>query len=129
MSPRLPRADDQDALTGSNLPLVANGLEGGVARDGDGRCLLEGEVRRLGREPVRAGACVLGERASAGAEYLVAWLKLGHLLADRLDASGDVEAANGVLGRASPKPAIRTGKAALPSGARRPGRSRPRAPG
>ena len=98
-----PRADDQDSLTGSNLPLVANGLEGGVARDGDGRCLLEGEVRRLGREPVRAGAGVLGEGAVAGAEHLVPRLKLGHVLADRLDASGDIETANGVLGRAEPE--------------------------
>jgi hypothetical protein len=90
-------------LTGSNLPLVANGLEGGVARDGDGRCLLEGEVRRLGREPVRAGARVLSEGAVAGAKHLVPRPKLGHALAHRLDAPGDIETANGILGRAEPE--------------------------
>jgi len=57
----------------------------------------------LGREPVRSSACVLGEGAAAGAEHLVTRLEPGHVLADRLDASRHVIAADGVLGSAEPE--------------------------
>ena len=57
---------------GCTRAVVADGLQGGEAGDRDGGGLLEGEVRRLGRELVRAGAGVLGEGALADAEHLVA---------------------------------------------------------
>src|SRR6266571_2338505 len=69
---------------------TANGLEGGVTGDGHGRGLLEAEVRRLGREPVRSGARVLGEGAVAGAEHLVTRVAPGRVGADRLHAPGDI---------------------------------------
>ncbi len=63
---------------------------GGQARDGDRRRLLEAEVGRLGGEPVRSGAGVLGEGAVAGAEHLVTRVAPGRVGADRLHAPGDI---------------------------------------
>jgi hypothetical protein len=93
-------ADDQDALPSSNLALVAQSLEGGRARRGNGRCLREAEARRLAREPVRSRACVLSEGAAASPEHLFPRLEAGHLLANRLDSPRHVVTGNGVLGRA-----------------------------
>jgi hypothetical protein len=93
-------ADDQDALPSSNLALVAQSLEGGRGRGWDGRGLREAEVRRLGREPVRSGARVLGEGAPTRPEHLVSRLEAGHLLANRLDSPGHVVTRNGVPWRA-----------------------------
>jgi hypothetical protein len=49
------------------------------------------------------GAGVLGEAALADAEHLVAALQAGHVLADRLDAPGDLPASHAVLGRTDPE--------------------------
>ena len=46
---------------------------------------------------------VLGEGAVGPAEYLVTGLEPGHVLADRLDASGDIHAQHGNLGFARPE--------------------------
>jgi hypothetical protein len=96
------RADDQDSLTGPDLAVVANGLEGRVAGDGDGCGLLEAEVGGLGREPVLSSARVLGERAAAGAEYPVPLPEPGHVPADGLDAPSQVVAEHRVPRRAEP---------------------------
>jgi hypothetical protein len=55
------------------------------------------------RELFGLGARVLGVRALAVAEDLVARLEVGHLGADRLDASGAVPAPYGILGFTDPQ--------------------------
>ena len=82
---------------------VAKRLEGGAGGGGYGCRLLEGEVRRLERERVFSGGCVLGKGAVAGAEDLVAGLEPRHVLADRLDGAGDIHAPNTSLGCAEPE--------------------------
>src|SRR5215211_5630567 len=94
------RADDQHLLPRLDLSLVAQGLQGGRAHDGENRRLLEGEVRRLGRELVLGCACVLGVRALSDAEHFIARPEPAHILADRLHHPGYVRAEDGVLGRA-----------------------------
>src|SRR3954452_3355430 len=79
------RADDQHLLAGLDAAMVAHPLEGGERRDGDGSRLVERQARRPGRELVRSGARVLGERRVADAEHRVARLEAGHAAADRLD--------------------------------------------
>jgi hypothetical protein len=78
--------------------VVANSLQGGEGRDGAGGRLLEAEVLRLGCELVLLGAGVLGEGALADSEHLVARLERGHVLADRLDAPGDLPSSYADLG-------------------------------
>src|SRR5919107_268251 len=68
-------------------PPAAKSLERRAAGGGNRRRLLEGEVRRLGRQPVLARSRVLGEGASAGAEHLIAQLELRDPIPDRLDAT------------------------------------------
>jgi hypothetical protein len=97
------RADDQHLLPRLNLPHVAQSLERGGAGGGNGRRLLEGEVRRLGRNLVRSSGRVLGEGAVAGAEHLIARLEPRHILADRLDATCDILAPNADFGTAEPR--------------------------
>jgi hypothetical protein len=91
---------------------VAQALKGGARGGGNGRRLLEAEIRRLGRQHTAAadaalagssGAGVLGEGAAAGAEHLLPRLKLRHVLAHRLDAPGDVPAHDARLRPAQPE--------------------------
>src|SRR6185312_15419956 len=89
----------QDRLPGRDPARVAERLEGGAARGGDGRGLLEGEVGRPGGELVRAGAGALGEGAVADAEDRVADPEPRHLRADRLDRPGEVHAPDARLRR------------------------------
>src|SRR2546427_284060 len=76
------RADDQHLLPRLNPSHVAKTLERGAAGGGNGRRLLEVEVRRLGRNLVLPSCRVLGEGAAAGAEQLIARLELRDILAD-----------------------------------------------
>ena len=80
--------------------MVAQGLQGGRAHDGDHRRLLEGEVLRLGRELILASTHVLGVGALSDAEHLIPRLEPAHVLADRLHDPGHVRADDGVLWRA-----------------------------
>jgi hypothetical protein len=64
--------DHEHLLAGSDASVVADRLQRGLRRDGDGSGLLERQRRRLVRQPVFAGAGVLGEAALAGAVHLVA---------------------------------------------------------
>src|SRR5687768_11260091 len=72
------------------------------AEIGAGGGLREGEVARFGCELVRPGAGVPGEGALRDAEHVLANARRGHVLADRLDAPGDLPAPHAVLGRAEP---------------------------
>src|SRR3954468_21482251 len=81
------RADDQHLLPDLDPSVVANRLKGGERGDGDGSRLVEGQVRRLGRELVRSGAYVLRERRGTDAEHGVARLEAGHAATDGLDRS------------------------------------------
>ncbi|HEX2360572.1 MAG TPA: hypothetical protein VHI11_00725 [Jiangellaceae bacterium] len=76
---------------------------GGNSGDRDRRHLHEGEVCRLGRDVVLAGAGVLGEGAFADTHHLVAEPKSGHVLADCLDVSGHLTAPDRVLRLADPE--------------------------
>src|SRR5438270_159520 len=79
------RAVDEDALTRSELALVAKTLQRGEARHRDRRGLLEAEVDRLRRDVVRSRGHVLGEGAAALAVDRITGPKLRHVPADRLD--------------------------------------------
>jgi len=79
------RTVDQDLLPWLDLALIANSLEGGECGHPNGRGLLEREVGRLERKVVLSSTRILGKGAFAPAEYLITWLKLLHVLADRLD--------------------------------------------
>src|SRR5919197_883636 len=91
------RTDDQHPLPGLNFAVVADRLQGGIARNRDGRGLFEAEVRWLGREAICARGGVFGKGTTAGAKDVVARPKQTHVPADRLDASGDVVPAYRVL--------------------------------
>jgi hypothetical protein len=52
--------------------------------------LLKREVGRLGQEAALCGTRILGERAPAPAEHLIARTKLIDVSADRLDLPGDI---------------------------------------
>ena len=76
------------------------GPEGGLSRDGHRGGLLEREAVRHRHHA--ATADVFGECAGARAEHAVAGLEVRHVLADRLDDAGDVEAQDVVFGRRKP---------------------------
>src|SRR3982751_3225481 len=90
--------DDQHLLAWLD-PACAKSLEGSKGGGGYGCRLLEGEIRRLEREHVLSGSCVLGEGAVARAEDLIVSLKAGDVLADRFDSPGDIHAPNTSLDR------------------------------
>jgi hypothetical protein len=96
------RTNDQHRLPRLDLSLVAKTLESRARRDGNRRRLLEGKGCRLERNLVGTSARVLSEGTVAGAEDLITRLKRRYILADRLDASGDI-APNAGLGFAQPE--------------------------
>ncbi len=69
--------------------MVAHGLQGGERGDRDGGRLVEGQGRGSGSEGAGADADVLGERAGADAEHLVARLEAAHAGSHRVDGSGE----------------------------------------
>src|SRR5215217_8631774 len=91
--------DDKHFLPRAHFSVVAQGLQGGRAHDGYHRCLLEGEVRRLGRELVLASTNILGVGALSDAEHLIAWLEPAHVPAEGLHDPGHVRADDGVVWR------------------------------
>src|SRR5919112_599210 len=97
---RLRRANEEfPPMSRINPSMVPQGLQCDRAHDGENRGLLEGEVRRLGRELVLPSTNILGVGALSDAEHLIAWLEPAHVLADRLHDPGHVRADDGVLGR------------------------------
>jgi hypothetical protein len=84
-------AVDQDVLPRLKLTFVAKALERGHPGDRYGGCLLERDVGWLQGQLVLGCTRVLGERAPAGAEYGIAWLKTPHALADGLDFAGEID--------------------------------------
>ena len=87
------RAVDQDLLSRLDLALVAQTLQGGDRRDGNGGRLLKGDVGRFQRDgAIRANTHILGEGAVPPAEYLVARLELRHVPADCFDRARIVNA-------------------------------------
>ena len=85
---------DQDLLPRPKLPLVPQGLESGERREGDGRSLLERELRGLEDDLFLAREGVLGEASALmplqEAEDLVADFEAFHTRADRLDGPGSI---------------------------------------
>ena len=100
-------AVDQDLLPRLNLTLLQT-APGGLARAGDRRGLLEGEIGRFERQhPVFGQAFVFGVAAEidgeGGGEDRVAGLEAGHLLADRFDLPGQLHAQDVTPGSAPPQ--------------------------
>ena len=85
------RAVDHHLLPRLDLPLIANGIEGGEGRVSDGRGLLKREVGRLRQQVVLFSTRVFGKGAVAPAENLIAWLKLLHAVADRFNLPRQIE--------------------------------------
>src|SRR5439155_27297131 len=85
------RAVDQDLLPWLNPSFIAKALQGGACRHRHGGRLLEREVGGLQRQFLLVSTHILGEGAAdAHAEYLVAWLKLRYVPADRFDLAGHI---------------------------------------
>jgi hypothetical protein len=82
---------------GWNLSCVTEGLEGSERGNGHGRGLLKGEVARLQHELALGHRCVLGKGSVAPAEDLITRSQTVHVLADRLNTPGHIEAWNTVL--------------------------------
>jgi hypothetical protein len=93
-------ADDEDATTRLDPAAVADRDNCGHPRDGHCGGLLEGQVARLPREPRRTRTSALREGTLDRPVDVVAGLELRHALADTLDRSGDVPAADLDLGGA-----------------------------
>ena len=83
-------AVDEDVLSRLHLPVVPEPLQRGECRDRDRRRLLEGQVRRLGRDPTVHRAHDLCERSGVRAEHFVAGPKIVDVLADGLDDPREV---------------------------------------
>ena len=88
---------------GCDLSVVAQALQGGEAGDGDRRRLLEGEVRRLGRELVLAAQRAYSAKAPLPMPNTSSpgW-NLVTSLPTASTTPGEVHAQNRVLGRAQP---------------------------
>lgn len=96
------RTVDQDLLLWLKLADIAKHVEGDASGLGNGRGLLEREVHRLRHEVVLASTHILGEGTLAPAEYLITWLNLRHVLADRFNLPRDIRAPNTVPWFAQP---------------------------
>ena len=96
-------ADDQDLLPGLDTARVTQGVEGGEAGHRDAGRLFERDVRRFGHQVLLRCDRVLGERAGAAAEDLVADPELRHVLADGVDDPGHVSAPDTELRSAQPE--------------------------
>ena len=86
---------DQNPLPGGHLGNVAETRQRGVGGQWHCRCLLWGELFRLGGQQIRGYADVLGERAVGLAIDLVAGTELSYAVSDRLHNPGEVGAAHG----------------------------------
>ncbi|HTE60529.1 MAG TPA: hypothetical protein VK631_09275, partial [Solirubrobacteraceae bacterium] len=82
------RTDDQHVLAGLDAPAVAEGLQGGEGGDRNRGRLLEGQIRRHPRQPVRSRQGVLGEGGATRAEHRLPRSESRHLRTDRLDDAG-----------------------------------------
>ena len=90
-------AVDEDTLAGVHAALVADALQRSHARDRQRGRLLEAEARRLQGDVRWERTHVLAERAAPGAEDLVAGSEARHVVGDRLNDAGEVDAAPGLL--------------------------------
>jgi hypothetical protein len=89
-------ADDEHPITAADAGL-AQRLEGGETRDGDGRGLLHGDGRRAGCEAGERQHRELGERPAGGAVHGIPDGVLGDAVAQRDDRAGHVAPGDPVL--------------------------------
>src|SRR5262249_25945503 len=86
-------AVDEHFLSGLNFSFVTNTLQGRDARDIDGGRLLKSEASGLwGHRPDGTSAYIFGKGAVSPTEHFVARFELRHVLADRLNGSGKINA-------------------------------------
>jgi hypothetical protein len=89
------RTVDQRLVPRPDLSFVTKTLEGGDGGDGHGRGLLERQVGRFQHNSLFGSRHILGKGPEVDlAEYLIAWLKLGDVPADRFDPTGHITAQN-----------------------------------
>ncbi|GAB4532005.1 MAG: hypothetical protein Kow0063_11950 [Anaerolineae bacterium] len=88
---------DQNLLPWLHLTCVAKTAQGGDCGGRYGRGLLKGEVGRLQHKLVFSSTHILSAGALAVAVYLIPWLKLRDVLANRLDQPGHIVSRNIVL--------------------------------
>src|SRR6266851_4010153 len=97
---------DQDLVSWLDLSFAAKTLQGQDCRLRYGRCLFEGHPGRLQRKGRRRSTDILGKCTEAMLgqvpEHLVAWPKVRHALADRLDLACYVYSQTTVPRRAQP---------------------------
>ena len=86
--------DDEDRLSGLNLPVIADRLKSRRARDRDGGRLLECEVRRLRSQLLDRGGREVRERAVADPVDSVADMERADVWTDRFDTTRDVAASH-----------------------------------
>jgi hypothetical protein len=88
------RTDDQDLLPWLNLSRIAKTVEGGESRGRYGSGLLKRGARRFQHELVFSSTSILGAGAVARAEYLIPWLKLLYVSANRLNVPCHIRSHN-----------------------------------
>ena len=90
------RAVDEDALSGPHAAVVAQALQGSQRRDTDCAGLDERHTRGLLQEAALGAGRVFRPRACPHAEHFIARPQGCDVLADGLDHSGEVDAADGL---------------------------------
>src|SRR3990170_2885172 len=79
------RTINQDLLPLLNLSFVAKTLQGGDCRHRYGRGFLERHIGRFQRQIFFTSTYILGKTARYGPEYLIIWLKLLYVSANRFN--------------------------------------------
>src|SRR5918993_954568 len=105
-------AIDQHTLAWLQPSLIRKNLQGDESRGGYGRGLFERDVGRLQCQGILWNGHILGIGAAVGpliafdclAEYLITWLKAGHVLTDHLNAPRHIRSRNAVLWSEQPGP-------------------------
>ena len=113
------RTIDQNLLPGLDLSLVAKTLQGGDCRHRDGCRFLEGHDWPVST-PIHFHEHMHTRQNHPGArpEYLITWLKLLHIFANRFNPPRDIRAEYSRFGLRSPVPSRRARKCPLSRGAR-----------
>src|SRR6266498_4283776 len=96
-------AINQNLLPWLNLACVAQTLQGSESSHGYSRGFRKRQISRFQRQSTFRSTCILGKTAMTNiSEYLITWLKLLDVFANRFHLPGYVSAESGVLGLEQP---------------------------